>query len=309
MVTGSTSTSPAVHQTARAAHLPVELLLRIFEWLPEIHGDTVVEDMVAWTITSSCTWLRHCARVCKAWRAPAQNTLFRSVQFHQHEQCAQFVKTVMARPDLAGRTRALCVGLEPSDREKRQSQEEREEISGCMVEAINIEADGTDPLDWGANLWFANLLSPESFPALEALSISDQAAPPTFLRFLPTTTLRLVEYLRRSARPNSILTYFLSLLTTPPPASTTASSSSSSSPSLPAKLEDIVLVVDSEAYAATVQEGEEEKVRAAYGERGIALTVREEEGDIPRTRAATRARASRLSCLLKSGPGGDSAVV
>jgi hypothetical protein len=67
---------PASHSMAPPIfRLSPELLLLVFEHLPVMFGRRVEEDLVAWPVTSSCPWLRHCATVCKRWTAPAQQTL------------------------------------------------------------------------------------------------------------------------------------------------------------------------------------------------------------------------------------------
>ncbi|GAA6015177.1 hypothetical protein JCM10207_003629 [Rhodosporidiobolus poonsookiae] len=124
-----------------AASLPYDVLLRIFASLPALFGRTVEGDTLCWPVASSCPWLRHCALVCAAWRAPAQHALWESVQFGSRAQVARFNETARGRRDFAAKCRAMCVGVwwDPMGREGEgeETEQGRAELSEAMVDAVS----------------------------------------------------------------------------------------------------------------------------------------------------------------------------
>ncbi|GAA5942216.1 hypothetical protein JCM10213_003835 [Rhodosporidiobolus nylandii] len=118
--------------------LPPEILLRVFTFVAAVFSSTVEEDLIAWPLTSTCPCLRHCALVCRAWKGPAQNTLFHSIRFRGKAQCDQFVEVVRERPALGAKVRALCVGLRGDPEAEKLKQEEKERLSSSMMEALSL---------------------------------------------------------------------------------------------------------------------------------------------------------------------------
>jgi hypothetical protein len=122
-------------------------------------------------------------------------------------------------------------------------------------------------------LWFSDALPssshPDAFSRLQLLSLSDQVVPPTFLRRLPFSLVK-VEYLQRSRSPDTILIAFEEV--------------ARGNAVFPDSLETVTVVVDEDQLGELVSEEEEEKVKKAFEERGIKLEVTGEEGDIPRRR-------------------------
>ncbi|GAA6038737.1 hypothetical protein JCM8097_002372 [Rhodosporidiobolus ruineniae] len=169
----------------------------------------------------------------------------------------------------------------------------------------NIEADGSDPLDKGANLWFEDVFAPvrspsvgggnaggsasvnggsagstpspaptSPFPELRKLSLSDQAATPSVLRHLPPSLVTF-EYIQRSATAERIFATLASLLAATPGVD------------LPESLEEVVVVSDEDQMGSVESDGvgatdeEAERVRRAFEERGVRFEARGEEADIP----------------------------
>jgi len=133
--------SPLTHGMSRptsAASLPTELLLRIFELMPMMYAGEVREDLVAWTVTSTCPDLPKVARVCRGWRRAAQLSLFHSVSLIRHKQVAGFIKTATTRPDLAQRVTALHIGLVAGTPEHSEPYERQVELSDRLTEALAL---------------------------------------------------------------------------------------------------------------------------------------------------------------------------
>ncbi|GAA5856678.1 hypothetical protein JCM9279_004868 [Rhodotorula babjevae] len=121
-----------------AASLPTELLLRIFELVPMMYAGEVREDLVAWTVTSSCPDLPKVARVCRGWRRAAQLSLFHSVSLIRRKQVVGFIETASARPDLAQRVSALHIGLVRGMAEHSEPYAQQVELSDRLTEALAL---------------------------------------------------------------------------------------------------------------------------------------------------------------------------
>ncbi|GAA6057321.1 hypothetical protein JCM3770_001089 [Rhodotorula araucariae] len=121
-----------------AGLLPTELLLRVFQLLPMMYAAEVREDLVAWTVTSSCPDLPLLARVCRAWRPAAQSTLFHSVSLVRRSQVLGFIKTARLRPDLAAKVVSMQVGMVRGTPEYSDPHDQQVEHSDRCIEAISL---------------------------------------------------------------------------------------------------------------------------------------------------------------------------
>ncbi|GAA5894866.1 hypothetical protein JCM8208_006090 [Rhodotorula glutinis] len=134
--------SPLSHATASqptpAASLPTELLLRIFELMPMMYAGEVREDLVAWTVSSTCPDLPKVARVCRGWRRAAQLSLFHSVSLVRRKQVDGFIETVTSRPDLAQRVTALHIGLIRGTPEHSSPYARQVDLSDRLTEALAL---------------------------------------------------------------------------------------------------------------------------------------------------------------------------
>ncbi|BGP43829.1 hypothetical protein JCM10450v2_008027 [Rhodotorula kratochvilovae] len=121
-----------------ASTLPTELLLRVFELMPMMYAGEVREDLVAWTVTSSCPDLPLVARVCRTWRAAAQSTLFHSISLVRRSQVLGFIEAARLRPDLAAKVVAMQVGLVRGTPEYSEPFEQQVELSDHCIEALSL---------------------------------------------------------------------------------------------------------------------------------------------------------------------------
>lgn len=134
-----TLTVPATSERpSPASRLPTELLFRILEWMPIQYAEEVREDLVAWTITSSCPGLREMSLVCRSWREAAQSILFRSIDLARRHQVCGFIEAARARPDLAHRCMSARIGMAPATPEWTASEEDQRELSDRFVDALEL---------------------------------------------------------------------------------------------------------------------------------------------------------------------------
>lgn len=121
---------------APALRLPTELLLRIFEFLPILFAHEIREDLVAWSVTSSCPNLMSLSLVCRGWRQAAQGILYHSVNLTRADQVAGFLRTISDRPDLADRVTAAQLGLVEQSPEWAWPADKQAEFSDTFLEIL-----------------------------------------------------------------------------------------------------------------------------------------------------------------------------
>ncbi|TNY17408.1 hypothetical protein DMC30DRAFT_120463 [Rhodotorula diobovata] len=134
----TTTTTTRQRGTTPAASLPTELLLRIFELMPMMYAGEVREDLVAWTVTSTCPDLPKVARVCRGWRTAAQLSLFHSVSLIRRKHVLGFLDVARRRPDLAQRVAAMHIGLVDGTPELSEPYERQVEMSDLFIEALTL---------------------------------------------------------------------------------------------------------------------------------------------------------------------------
>lgn len=123
---------------APALRLPTELLLRIFEFLPILFAHEIREDLVAWSVTSSCPNLMNLSLVCRGWRQAAQGILYHSITLTRSDQVDQFLRTIRQRPDLAERVTSAQLGLVDNTPEWHWSADAQGELSDRFLEVISL---------------------------------------------------------------------------------------------------------------------------------------------------------------------------
>ncbi|GAA5879162.1 hypothetical protein JCM3774_002098 [Rhodotorula dairenensis] len=121
---------------APALRLPTELLLRVFEFLPILFAHEIREDLVAWSVTSSCPNLMNLSLVCRGWRQAAQGILYHSITLTRAYQLELFMRTISDRPDLAERVTTAQLGLVPDTPEWTWSAEEHGRLSDTFVDLL-----------------------------------------------------------------------------------------------------------------------------------------------------------------------------
>uniref|UniRef100_A0A0K3CPS0 FGENESH: predicted gene_15.120 protein n=1 Tax=Rhodotorula toruloides TaxID=5286 RepID=A0A0K3CPS0_RHOTO len=132
-------TAPATSERpSPASRLPTELLFRILEWMPIQYAEEVREDLVAWTITSSCPGLREMSLVCRSWREAAQSILFRSIDLARRYQVCGFIEAAKARPDLAYKCQSARIGMAYGTPEWHASEQDQQELSDRFVDALEL---------------------------------------------------------------------------------------------------------------------------------------------------------------------------
>lgn len=121
---------------APALRLPTELLLRVFEFLPILFAHEIREDLVAWSVTSSCPNLMNLSLVCRGWRQAAQGVLYHSITLNRARQLDRFMRTIKDRPDLAERVTTAQLGLVPDTPEWAGSAEEHGRLSDTFIDLL-----------------------------------------------------------------------------------------------------------------------------------------------------------------------------
>lgn len=121
---------------APALRLPTELLLRIFEFLPILFAHEIREDLVAWSVTSSCPNLMNLSLVCRGWRQAAQGILYHSVTLTRADQVDGFLRTITDRPDLAERVTAAQLGLVEHSPEWAWPADKQAALSDAFLEVL-----------------------------------------------------------------------------------------------------------------------------------------------------------------------------
>ncbi|POY74951.1 hypothetical protein BMF94_1927 [Rhodotorula taiwanensis] len=120
-----------------ALRLPTEILLRVFEFLPILFAHEIREDLVAWSVTSSCPNLMNLSLVCRGWRQAAQGILYHSITLARSEQVELFLRTIRERPDLADRVTSAQLGLIDGTPEWSWSTEKQGNLSDQFLEVIS----------------------------------------------------------------------------------------------------------------------------------------------------------------------------
>ncbi|KWU45170.1 hypothetical protein RHOSPDRAFT_33111 [Rhodotorula sp. JG-1b] len=121
---------------APALRLPTELLLRIFEFLPILFAHEIREDLVAWSVTSSCPNLMSLSLVCRGWRQAAQGVLYHSITLTRGDQVDGFLRTITDRPDLAERVTAAQLGLVEHSPEWAWPADKQAALSDAFLEVL-----------------------------------------------------------------------------------------------------------------------------------------------------------------------------
>ncbi|BGO96003.1 hypothetical protein NBRC10512_006694 [Rhodotorula toruloides] len=119
-----------------AQTLPPELLTRIFGWLVEISvrpkmGNFARSDVLFFLVPARCATLRAASLVCRQWRSPGQQTLFRFLDLTQGD-LEGLLSVVTTHPDLARAVRAVHAGID-SEHETRRfpTAEEQRFVDDC----------------------------------------------------------------------------------------------------------------------------------------------------------------------------------
>ncbi|GAA5982574.1 hypothetical protein JCM10908_006703 [Rhodotorula pacifica] len=121
---------------APALRIPTELLLRIFEFLPILFAHEIREDLVAWSVTSSCPNLMNLSLVCRGWRQAAQGILYHSIVLTRGEQVDLFLRTITDRPDLADRVTTAQLGLVKETPEWSWPADRQADLSDKFLEVL-----------------------------------------------------------------------------------------------------------------------------------------------------------------------------